>query len=135
MAAFKLEIVTPEKTIYSGQVRHVQAPGSEGSFGVLIWARSFLTSLSIGLLRIDEDGGGQVDMAVSGGFAQVASQGVTVLAETAERGDQIDVERASSARERAEGRLGNTSSGEVDAARAQVALARAVNRLKVSGQI
>ena len=135
MAAFKLEIVTPEKTIYSGQVRHVQAPGSEGSFGVLSGHVPFLTSLSIGLLRIDEDGGGQVDMAVSGGFAQVASQGVTVLAETAERGDQIDVERASSARERAEGRLCNTSSGEVDAARAQVALARAVNRLKVSGQI
>ena len=135
MAAFKLEIVTPEKTIYSGQVRHVQAPGSEGSFGVLSGHVPFLTSLSIGLLRIDEDGGGQVDMAVSGGFAQVASQGVTVLAETAERGDQIDVERARSARERAEGRLGNTSAGEVDAARAQVALARAVNRLKVSGQI
>ena len=135
MAAFKLEIVTPEKTIYSGQVRHVQAPGSEGSFGVLSGHVPFLTSLSIGLLRIDEDGGGQVDMAVSGGFAQVVSQGVTVLAETAERGDQIDVERARSARERAEGRLGNTSSGEVDAARAQVALARAVNRLKVSGQI
>ena len=69
MAAFKLEIVTPEKTIYSGQVRHVQAPGSEGSFGVLSGHVPFLTSLSIGLLRIDEDGGDQVDMAVSGGFA------------------------------------------------------------------
>lgn len=135
MAAFKLEIVTPEKTVYSGQVRHVQAPGSEGSFGVLSGHVPFLTSLNIGLLSIDEDGGDQVDMAVSGGFAQVAPQGVTVLAETAERGDQIDVERARSARERAEGRLGETSSGEIDATRAQIALARAVNRLKVSGQI
>ena len=135
MAAFKLEIVTPEKTIYSGQVRHVQAPGSEGSFGVLSGHVPFLTSLNIGLLRIDEDDGDQVDMAVSGGFTQVAPQGVTVLAETAERGDQIDVERARSARERAEQRLGDISSGEVDATRAQIALARAVNRLKVSGQI
>ena len=135
MAAFKLEIVTPEKTVFSGQVRHVQAPGSEGSFGVLSGHVPFLTSLDIGLLRIDEDGGDQVDMAVSGGFAQVAPQGVTVLAETAEHGDQIDVERARSARERAEGRLGYTSSGEVDVTRAQIALARAVNRLKVSGHI
>jgi len=116
-------------------VRHVQAPGSEGSFGLLSGHVPFLTSLDVGLLRIDEDGGAQVKMAISGGFAQVAPQGVTVLAETAERPEQINVDRARSARERAEGRLGDTSSGEVDAARARAALARAVNRLKVSGQI
>ncbi len=134
MASFKLDIVTPEKTVYSGAVRHVQAPGSEGSFGVLSGHVPFLTSVDVGLLRIDEDGGAQVKMAISGGFAQVAPQGVTVLAETAERPEQINVDRARSARERAEGRLGDTS-GEVDAARARAALARAVNRLKVSGQI
>ncbi len=134
MAAFQLDIVTPEKTVYSGQVRHVQAPGSEGSFGVLSGHVPFLTSLQIGILNIDEDGGGELKMAISGGFAQVAPQGVTVLAETAEKADQINVDRARSARERAEGRLAQSAEA-VDSARAQAALARALNRLKVSGQL
>lgn len=134
MAAFQLDIVTPEKTVYSGQVRYVQAPGSEGSFGVLSGHVPFLTSLQIGILNIDEDGGGELKMAISGGFAQVAPQGVTVLAETAEKADQINVDRARSARERAEGRLAQSAEA-VDSARAQAALARALNRLKVSGQL
>ncbi len=135
MAAFQLDIVTPEKTVYSGQVRHVQAPGSEGSFGVLSGHVPFLTSLQIGILNIDEEGGAELKMAISGGFAQVAPQGVTVLAETAERADQINVDRARSARERAEGRLAQSAAEAVDSARAQAALARALNRLKVSGQL
>lgn len=134
MAAFKLEIVTPEKTVYSGQVSHVQAPGSEGSFGVLVGHVPFLTSLQVGMLIFDEEGGAKRKMAVSGGFAQVAANGVTVLAETAESEDRIDVERARAARERAEGRLKNAAEGD-DSARAHAALTRAINRLKVSGQI
>jgi F-type H+-transporting ATPase subunit epsilon len=72
-------------------------------------------------------------MAISGGFAQVAANGVTVLAETAESEEHIDAERARAARERAAERLNNAAEG-VDEARAHAALSRAVNRLKLSGQ-
>ena len=134
MAAFKLEIVTPEKTVYSGQVSHVQAPGSEGSFGVLVGHVPFLTSLQIGVLSFDEEGGTRRKMAVSGGFAQVSANGVTVLAETAESEERIDVERARAARARAEERLKNAPE-DTDGTRAHAALTMAINRLKVSGQI
>jgi len=134
MAAFKLEIVTPEKTVYSGEVDHVQAPGSEGSFGVLVGHVPFLTSLQVGMLSFDEQGGAKRKMAVSGGFAQVAANGVTILAETAESEEHIDVARARAARERAEERLKNTED-DTDGARAHIALTRAINRLKVSGKI
>jgi F-type H+-transporting ATPase subunit epsilon len=134
MAAFKLEIVTPEKTVYSGEVSHVQAPGSEGSFGVLVGHVPFLTSLQTGVLSFDEEGGTRRKMAVSGGFAQVAANGVTVLAETAESEERIDVERARAARQRAEERLKNAP-GDIDGTRAHAALTRAINRLKVSGQL
>ncbi len=134
MAAFKLEIVTPEKTVYSGDVNHVQAPGSEGSFGVLTGHVPFLTSLQIGILTFDEEGGAKRKMAISGGFAQVAANGVTVLAETAESEERIDVERARAALERAEERLKNATEN-IDGVRAHAALTRAINRLKVSGKI
>lgn len=134
MAAFKLEIVTPEKTVYSGKVSHVQAPGSEGSFGVLVGHVPFLTSLQTGVLSFDEEGGTRRKMAVSGGFAQVAANGVTVLAETAESEERIDVERARAARQRAEERLKNAPE-DIDGTRAHAALTRAINRLKVSGQL
>ena len=87
MASFALEIVTPEKMAYSGQVESLQAPGSEGSFGVLAGHMLLLTSLQVGMLRFAEEGGGEAQMAVSGGFAGVGRERVTVLAETAERAE------------------------------------------------
>ena len=132
MAAFALEIVTPERVVYSGQVTSLQAPGTEGSFGVMAGHMPLLASLDIGVLRFaDEDGEG-VRMAVSGGFAEVGRERVTVLAETAESAEEIDVQRAESSRQRAEERLANRDDGEVDAARARAALMRAQNRLNIS---
>ena len=132
MAAFALEIVTPERVVYSGQVTSLQAPGTEGSFGVMAGHMPLLASLDIGVLRFaDEDGGG-VQMAVSGGFAEVGRERVTVLAETAESAEEIDVQRAESSRQRAEERLANRGDGKVDAARARAAFMRAQNRLKIS---
>lgn len=133
MAAFALEIVTPEKTVYSGQVASLQAPGSEGSFGILAGHMLLLTSLQVGMLRFAEDGGGEASMAVSGGFAEVGRERVTILAETAERAEEIDVQRAESSRQRAEQRLANRHQEKVDVVRAQAALSRALNRLKVGG--
>lgn len=132
MAAFALEIVTPERVVYSGQVTSLQAPGTEGSFGVMAGHMPLLASLDIGVLRFADEGGEGVRMAVSGGFAEVGRERVTVLAETAESAEEIDVQRAESSRQRAEERLANRDDGEVDAARARAALMRAQNRLKIS---
>ena len=99
MASFALEIVTPERVVYSGQVTSLQVPGSEGSFGVLTGHMPLLTSLQMGALRFAEEGGGEVQMAVSGGFTEVGREQVTVLAETAERAEGLDVQRAESARQ------------------------------------
>ena len=133
MAGFALEIVTPEKTVYSGQVNSLQAPGSEGSFGIMAGHMPLLTSLQIGALSFAEEGGGEARMAVSGGFAEVGRERVTILAETAERAEEIDVERAQSSRQRAEERLADRQKTGVDVVRAQVALSRALNRLRVGG--
>ena len=130
MSAFALEVVTPERVAYSGQVSSLQAPGSEGSFGVLAGHIPLLTALQIGRLRFVEEGGNKVQMAISGGFVEVGRKQVAVLAETAERIEEIDVERAEAARQRAEERLARVQEERVDVARAQAALARAINRLR-----
>ena len=129
MPAFALEVVTPERVAYSGQVANLQAPGSEGSFGVLAGHIPLLTGLHIGRLRFIEENGDEVQMAISGGFVEVGCEQVAVLAETAERIEEIDVERAEAARQRAEERLAQVQEG-VDVARAEAALARAINRLR-----
>ena len=131
MPAFALEVVTPERVAYSGQVASLQAPGSEGSFGVLAGHVPLLTSLQIGRLRFVEEGGNEVKMAISGGFVEVGREQVAVLAETAERVEEIDVARAEAARQRAEERLARVQEERVDVARAQAALARAINRIRV----
>ena len=130
MPAFALEVVTPERVAYSGQVSSLQAPGSEGSFGVLAGHIPLLTSLQIGRLRFVEEDGNEVKMAISGGFVEVRREQVAVLAETAERVEEIDVERAEAARQRAEERLAQAREEGVDVVRAQAALARAINRLR-----
>ena len=131
MPGFQLEIVTPEKTFYSGVVEHLQAPGSEGSFGVLPGHVPMLTSLQIGQIAFVEEGGtSSRQVATSGGFVEVQQDRVTVLAETAEFGEEIDVARAQAARERALERL--RREGDIDKARAQIALNRALNRLQIS---
>lgn len=134
MPAFALEVVTPERVAYSGQVTSLQAPGSEGSFGVLARHIPLLTSLQIGQLRFVEEDGNEVKMAISGGFVEVGREQVAVLAETAEPVEEIDVARAEAARQRAEERLAQARAGqeEIDIARAQTALARALNRLLTS---
>lgn len=131
MPAFALEVVTPERVAYAGQVSSLQAPGSEGSFGVLAGHIPLLTALQIGRLRFVEAGGSVVQMAISGGFVEVGRTQVAVLAEAAERLDEIDVERAEASRQRAEERLARVQEEQVDVARAQAALARAVNRIRI----
>ncbi|MBP8696716.1 MAG: F0F1 ATP synthase subunit epsilon, partial [Syntrophobacterales bacterium] len=99
-----LEIVTPEKLAYSGTVEEVTCPGSEGEFGVLRGHASLLSAIKFGELSYLKDGK-RVSYAVNTGYAEVTGSKVTVLVETAERADQIDVERARRAKEAAEQKL------------------------------
>lgn len=131
MATFQLDIVTPEKTIYSGDVETVQAPGADGGFGVLSHHQPMLAALAIGQVAFTQADGTAHKLAISGGFANVSGEGMTVLAETAEMAEEIDIERARAARDRARNRLAERS--DVDMDRAQAALSRAIWRLRVCG--
>lgn len=132
MTTFHLDIVTPEKTVYSGEIVHFQAPGVDGSFGVLARHQPMLSALGIGRVGFREADGTERVLALGGGFANVSTDGATILAEAAEFGDAIDVERARAARDRAQDRLNNRTP-EVDSDRARAALTRALWRLRVSG--
>jgi F-type H+-transporting ATPase subunit epsilon len=126
-----LEITTPTRLVVSDLVDEVVAPGIEGYFGVLPGHAPFLTTLGVGIVtyRIGRD---EHQLAVAGGFAEVRNDKVIILADTAERPDEIDRARAERAKERAERRLSGRSQEEIDYARCQVALARALTRLAVA---
>ncbi|MBN1842324.1 MAG: F0F1 ATP synthase subunit epsilon [Deltaproteobacteria bacterium] len=127
-----LEVVTPDKSVVSEEAQIVVAPGEYGEFGVLIGHTSFLTTLKIGMLRYKDQGGAERVVFVNGGFAEVLPYKVTILAESADRRRDIDVDRARAALKRAEERLAEVSRREdLDFRRAQVALQRAVTRIKI----
>jgi F-type H+-transporting ATPase subunit epsilon len=130
---FKLEIVTPPKIVYNGSVVSFTAPGTVGSFQVLHNHAPLLSSIGIGQIKIVDDRGKDLRYATSGGFVEVRENHVVTIAETAERADEIDVDRAKAALERATKRLEEKRS-DTDFVRARAALARAVNRLKIAGR-
>lgn len=134
MPTFQLEIVTPEKTVYSGEVESLRAPGTEGGFGVLAGHHPMLASLRIGEMVFSEGEQGPKSVAIGGGFAEVQRDRVTVLAETAEFAQDIDVSRAEASMDRARERLAQKRDQQIDEARATLALARAVNRLRIGVQ-
>jgi F-type H+-transporting ATPase subunit epsilon len=125
-----LEVVTPSKAVVSEEAQIVVAPGSEGEFGVLKGHTTFLTSLKIGTLRYKDASGQEKLVFINGGFAEALPNKVTILADSAERKEDIDIERAKQAKERAEKRL-TTKAENVDSVRAEAALRRAVYRLSV----
>lgn len=129
-STLQLEIVTPDKVVVSQPVDYVGVPGIEGEFGVLPHHVPLLSALAIGDLYF-RAGGETEHVFVSGGFAEVSDNKLTVLAESAERGENIDVARARAAKERAEVLLA-AKNAETDLYRAQLALQRAVERLHVA---
>ncbi len=131
---FHLEIRTPEQLIYEGDVTSVQAPGVEGNFQILTGHIPFLTALDIGEIRISESSDTQQLMATSGGVFEVLRTGVTALVETAEWASEIDVERAEQARDRAQAQL-TADASDLNRPRAEAALARAQNRIKVASAL
>ncbi len=134
---FQLEIVTPEKKVVETKAaEEVQIPGRNGYLGILPGHAPLITELAVGEVSFHENSGStssEQRLAVAWGFAEVLPGKVTILAETAERPSEIDVERARKAKERAEQRLtsGDTS---VDVERALDALQRAQARLDVAAK-
>ncbi len=129
----KLEVVTPEKYVVDEEVEIAVAPGVLGEFGVLIGHTPFLTILKTGTVRYTDANGKERFVFVSGGFAEALPDKVTVLAESAERRSDIDIERAKAAQQRAQDRLAREKAEDVDFIRAKVALERAISRIRLAG--
>ena len=130
MAKLSLEIVTAERLVYSADVDVVIAPGIEGQLGILPQHAPLMTMLQPGELMVRQDGE-EHSIFVSGGFLEVQGDKVTVLADTAERAEEIDIARAEEAKLRAEQRIALPST-EADHARVQAAMLRSLMRLKVA---
>jgi F-type H+-transporting ATPase subunit epsilon len=128
----KLEVVTPEKYVVDEEVQIAVAPGSLGEFGVLIGHTPFLTTLKTGVMHYTDAKGTERFIFVSGGFAEALPDKVTVLAESAERRKDIDVDRAKAAMERAQERLAQSQSEDIDFNRAKAALERALHRIRIA---
>jgi len=132
----KLEVVTPEKAVVDEEAQMVVAPGILGEFGVLPGHTTFLTTLKVGIIRYTDANGKERYVFVSGGFAEALPEKVTVLAESAERRQEIDLVRAKDALQRAEKRLAeDRDKQEIDFVRAKAALERALQRIKLSGTL
>jgi len=127
---FHLEIVTPDRALLSEEVVSIIAPGVEGYLGVLANHAPLVTELNVGVLRIRYPDDTEENVAVSGGFMKVANNRVLVLADAAERPQDIDIQRAKEALIRARQRLQDPT---MDRERARAALERAINRLRVAG--
>jgi F-type H+-transporting ATPase subunit epsilon len=127
----KLEVVTPEKSVVSESAQIVMAPGTLGEFGVLSGHTPFLTTLKTGAIKYKDESSTEHFVFVSSGFAEALPDRVTVLAESAERRRDIDVDRAKSAAERAEKRL-QSADMDIDYVRAKAALLRAISRIQLA---
>lgn len=134
MATLTMELVTGERVVYQAEgVDEIIAPGSEGTLGILPNHAALISLLDAGELRVKK-GGTEESMVVFGGFIEVLDNRVIVLADSAERAEEIDLERASSARDRAETSLHERGERQ-SVAEAEAALRRAAVRLKVGERV
>jgi F-type H+-transporting ATPase subunit epsilon len=131
MSSLKLDIVTAERVVYSGDVDIIIAPGQEGQLGILPHHAPLMTILQAGELVVRREGR-EDTLAISGGFLEVRPDRVIILADSAEKAEEIDVDRAEAARKRAEERLREGKATGLDELRADAALRRAVARLSVA---
>ncbi len=127
---FHLEIVTPDKVFYDDEVEMVIARTTEGDLGVLAGHIATVAPLKISKLRIKQSEGYK-EAAIAGGFIKVAKDSTTIIVDSAEWPDDIDIQRAESAKERAEKRLNASGTGGIDTVRAEIALKKALNRIEV----
>jgi F-type H+-transporting ATPase subunit epsilon len=135
MKTIKVSVVTPDGPVYESDVEMVSTKAQSGELGILPGHIPMVAPLAIGVVRLKKPGGKEEDLvAVSGGFLEVRPDKVTILAQAAEKAEDIDVERAQKAKERAEQRMRDQKAEHVDFRRAELALQRAINRLTVTGK-
>ncbi|TDJ00644.1 MAG: F0F1 ATP synthase subunit epsilon [Caldithrix sp.] len=128
-----VEILTPNKQVYSEEASSVRLPGSEGYFGILPGHTPLLATLTIGEIKVENDG--KTDyFAASGGVVEVLAGSISILVETSELAADIDKKRAATSKERAEKKI-KEGRKRWDVKRAEVALLRAVNRMKITSSI
>lgn len=132
MATFRLEIVTPDKTVVRDDVDMAICPGSEGEFGILPNHEAMLAALKIGMLRYMKDNAEET-LFISGGFLDMNDNICSILAEAAEKAQDIDVARAKLAKERAERRLAEKKDN-LDEHRAVIALQKAIMRISIGSK-
>jgi len=128
MAAINLEIITPEKTIYKDVINSITIPGTLGSFQVLKDHAPLISSFEVGVITVQKNGNKNY-FSTSGGTVEVEKNKILVLADSVEKVDEIDTDRARQAKERAEQRLARKHEAEINESRAEAALKRAVNRI------
>ncbi|MCS7254059.1 MAG: ATP synthase F1 subunit epsilon [Armatimonadota bacterium] len=134
--SFYVEVVSPQRVVYrSGEVISLIAPGVEGYLGIMSNHAPIIVQLGIGVLTLRLSNGDIVRVAVSGGFLEASRNRVTVICDTAEKDEEIDVERARKAYERATARLLDITNRSIDRERARRAKERAVARLKAAGAL
>ena len=134
MSSIKLEVVTAERIVYTEDVDTIIAPGAEGQLGILPHHAPLMTILQSGELVVRR-GNDEDTMAISGGFLEVRPDRVIVLADQAERAEEIDEERAAAAKQRAEERLRQRGTEGFDETRAEAALRRAIARVSVAEKV
>ncbi len=127
---FILDVVTLKRVVFSEPVESVIAPGTVGYFGILPGHTPFVSSLQVGITKITKVGGEKLNLFTSTGFLMTDGKRVILLADAAERPEEIDATRAQRAKERAEKRLAERAP-DTDLNRAKVALLRAIPRLKL----
>ena len=128
-----LEIVTPDRSLVSEDVDEVQIPGAEGYFGVLPGHTPLLAALQVGELSYRK-GQQTTHLHVAFGFAEVLPDRVTILAQVAERAEDIDIARAEAAKKRAESRLAQPPTPDMDFERARIAMMKSLIRLQVASR-
>lgn len=132
MSTFLLEIVTPERKVYTQDASMVIVKGVEGEMGILPNHVPLVTPLKIAPIIVKHAGGQDEILAVHGGFMEIRKDKVVILAESAEGPSEIDLDRAKAAKDRAQHRLDAMTKDNIDYARAERALHRAINRIEVT---
>lgn len=130
MKELQLEIVTPSKVAYKGEVLSVTVPGSDGSFQVLFNHAPILSSLEVGIVKIIEVDNKEYYFATGGGTIEVSDNKIILLVESFESPEDIDLKRAEEAKTRAKERLSGFKK-DTDQIRAEMSLKRALNRIKL----
>lgn len=133
MKEINVEIITPSKSAYKGNVKSIKLPGQLGNFQVLFNHAPLLSALEVGRIKIDDINGQEIEYSVGGGTAEVKDNNVLVLADCVELKEEIDIDRAKRSYTRAKERLAAGRKEDIDVLRAELSLQRSINRMKFCG--